>query len=54
MDLSQTHAQRHVQLQIAIVEHIAVLVVEVWDQLLKHLLVPPQRRGGRADSPTVF
>ena len=34
MDLSKTHAQRHVQLQIAIVEDIAVLVAEVWDQLL--------------------
>ena len=34
MDLSQTQAQRQVQLQILIMKHIAVLVAEVWDQLL--------------------
>ena len=34
MDRSQTQAQRQVQLQIPIMKHIAVLVVEDWDQLL--------------------
>ena len=34
MDRSQAQAQRHVQLQIPIVEHVAALVAEVGDQLL--------------------
>ena len=34
MDRSQTQAQRHVQLQIPIVEHVAALVAEIGDQLL--------------------
>ena len=33
MDLFQTHTQRQVELEVAVVEHIAFLVPEVGDQL---------------------
>ena len=34
VNLRQPHAQRQVELQVAVVEHIAVLIAEVGDQLL--------------------